>query len=327
MYLSKNTIALNSRVISLPEFYLKADLTETPFTQMVLTIQDLLINKVGYILCPDAYKQMFLTHSDVLNDFYHDMISYFHDKGFLDLEEIMTMVNVEVIDYDSQLELHEDYLQFYEKTDFSDYPREIIFNGINCIVLYGVNEDDFIDLCFTSLLRKAYMFNEQEKLVLTWFSKHSSELNLYFPRVDEMLINLQFISSHFKLPNVNALEFLKIAIALSGGDPNIIQLPRVTPSTTEEEKKNILAQRHRNRFRLTTNHKILLLSYLEQIEDFSIAYKRKYNNRFIRLGEQLPLHKYRIVYPRAWEHYCRLRNKGKILDSTELLDKIFSKFE
>jgi hypothetical protein len=270
---------------------------------------------------------MFLTHPDVLNDFYHDMLSYFHDKGFIDLEHIMTMLDLQVIDYDGQLELHEDYLRFYEKTDFSDYPREVVFDNKTCIVLYGVSEDDFIDMCFTSLLRKKYKFNPDEKLTLQWFSRHRSELNLYFPKVNDMLINLQFVSIHFKIPNIDALDFLKIAIALSNGDPTKIQLPKLKETNTAEEKKVILAERHRNKFRLTTNHKILLMSYLEEIEDLSIAYKRKYNNRFIRLGEQLPLHKYRIVYPKAWEHYCRLRNKGELLSTTELIDKIFSKLE
>lgn len=325
MYVSKTTIGLKHGVVTLPRFYSDSDLTLTPLSQIAVNMQYFLIQHTQCILCPKAYKSMFLADDDLLVDFFLDAYAYFEQNGNEELILMRGILDLDVVNIEEVPTKHEQLIKFYEITDFRDYPSRVMYDNVDCKVLYYVDEDDFVELCFTEFLKKPYAFSDQDKAILGWFKKQEKEMNLYYPKTEAMIANLRFIADMFDVTVEDELDVLRIAIAFSNGDPARLTIPPLKKNLTPEEKKNLKQQRLRFKFKLTSAHKTRVLMFFEQLEDFKEAYKRKYQNRFIRLGEQLGIHKNRAIYPNTWKNYCRLRNKGLYLSEAQVIDRMYSK--
>ncbi len=305
MYVSKFTLGLEQRVISLSSCDHPND---NPLLQLILSLQDLLIDK-GYILAKCAYASLYCATSEDLIDFHADLKVFFNEMNLNFSEDDFSDV-IDTSDIGAKLE---EYSDLFKVTDFSNFPEEIVFRKKQCKVIYSVDEDEFVDMCFTNLLRKQYAFNEADKAKLLWFAERQETLNLYFPDVEECKANLKFIASTFKYFTVESpIDVLKVAVAFSDGDVSLPKLPKYTKESTSEERAQILKLRQDFRFKLNTCEKKRILTLFEASSLCTESMSKKaHYNRFIRLAEQLPLFKLQSTYPRTWETFVRLRNKHR----------------
>lgn len=305
--MTRNQVCLYKQLVNFPNDH-QNNLAEA------MTIQRNLM-MYGYMLDEAAFNQLKVTDLSNATAFYNECEEMLKDMmgGKHSYESLYKNFPKDVLSM-TQSELYWNrILHYWGKKDFGviGEEKDEMFEQVNYKMIKGTDENGFLEV-YKLLASSGAALAKLDIKVLKYFTTYKGELPEVNVPFKENLAILASAIEGFKVKTV--VDVLRIAMAMSGGDPSLPAIPKKLkvkgPKYAEREK-----ERDAHKFKLKADQKLRVLSLFENSNlSLSDLNQGSRYGRFVRLSEVTQVQNYQKEFPKTYEAFDTLKNqkrKGK----------------
>lgn len=305
--MTKNQVMLYKLLVNFPNDH-QYNLAEA------MTIQRNLM-MYGYMLDENAFNQLKVTSLANAVAFYEESAEMLKDMlgGKHSYESLYKNFPNDVLSMnDSELYWNK-ILHYYGKKNFGvvGEVKDEMFEQPNYKIIKGSDENGFLEV-YKLLAGSGVALAKLDIKVLKYFTTYTGLLPEVTVPFKENLATLASVVEGFTVKTV--VDVLRIALAMSGGDPSLPPIPKKLKLKGAKWKERE-AERAAHKFKLNDNQKLRVLSLLENTNlSLSDLNQGSRKGRFIRLAEVIRTQDYVKEFPKTFAAFDRLRNqkrKGK----------------
>jgi hypothetical protein len=281
---------------------------------MAMSVQRSLMT-YGYMLDESAFSQLKKTDAGDIKEFFNDCESVIKEYmgGTHSYESLYKNFPNDVMSMEeSELWLNQ-ILHYWGVKSFPEVGKikDKAFDSLEYKVIRGTDESGLLDV-YIKLAESGQSLTPMDTKVLKYFANLGSDLPTVNVPFKENLAVLAEVLPNFKVSTV--VDVLRIAVAMSGGDPSLPPLPKKLKRDGRRSKE-VLEEREKHKFKLSKEQISRVMDLFEgsNLSTSDLNQGSRYG-RFIKLAEILRVQDFKSTHPKTFEAFNHLRNqkrKGK----------------